>query len=1338
MAHNGVTSIYEDSRGFIWFGTYEGINKYDGYELITFKNTINEHLISSNRVRSLAEDKNGNLWIGTDEGVSIYDYTVEKFDDLLSDKLIHLGFDKAIIRDILIQQDENIIICISQRHGLFVFDQENKKFIGNYVIQNSENQNIDVYLGLESDKSNLLITTSKGLFNFDLRSKKFTRVLENEIGYCNSITKIDNNSYLVTLRNGVAVIEIEKEVVPEIFSTRFITLNNYQFNHALIDTSGNLWLGTLSEGLIHINNVESFLKQKSSAVRKFTDDLPILRSSYIAETSSGSCWLGTFNKGIYRFDIKDKPFHNYNIKMNYENGIESNTVNHIATLDDDRVYVTSFFGGLALFNTKTKKFEALPFQFQKSVVDKITAVYVDSKKNTWLKINGEEGLWRIKDNVKTLEKILDADTVIASDLVIRSFAEDSFGNIWLGTNNGAYRIKLSNTNEIISIEDLNNNPAFAANKIVIARYIYSDPLHNYIWIGSDSNGLYRVAYDSMSQIKDMEVEHFLNTNSQNKLIFSNFVTSILRLPNDDFWIGTEGGGISKLINADSQPKFINYTEKDGLSNNVVKSILYDKNQNLWISTNIGLNEFNTQKNEFRKFNISDGLAFEDFWFSANQIKNGTFLFSGLDGFIYFDPHSISKSEKLPKIRFDNFKVFNKIIKPNDTIHNRILLTKNISDLDKIILKHNENVFSIDVTSLHFSNSKNHNIKYRLEPINNQWIKVPSNQKTISYSGLPPGEYSLSVMASNSLNEWTEPKKIEIVIKPSLWNTNVAYFIYTLFGILLAYTIIIIILKIQALNHKVELEQFEKDKVEELNEAKLRFFANISHEIKTPLTLISRPIDILSERFKGNSEISEKVNLVKRQSKKIQQLIEQVQDFRKADAQALKMNYSRFSFDSFVKDLTVDFKFLADNDDKTLEILKSTQPIIVSADMDKLEKIFNNILNNAFKYTNSNDSIKIAYHQEGDKDLIITVTDTGRGIDEVDIDHIFERFYQSQKKDNAHISGSGIGLAFAKRLVEMHYGFINAQSELGKGTTIKVQLPIIKKHLETDNLNEFHLPKEKEEPFITKLIIENATKEITVSGDFIESTIFYAEDDLEMRNFVSNLLAKYFNVKSFRNGKECLDAMEDEWPDIVISDVQMPEMNGLDLCLKIKSDLKTSHIPVILLTALTNIEDHLQGLRDGADAYIKKPFDVQHLIAKVEALLNTRKQLRERYQVGIPLTKENNKNNRNDNAFLEKLYSLIEENLDNQEFDLNNLARELYLNRTHFYQKVKVLTDHTPFELLKNYRLKKAGDFLLENKFSVNEVYMMTGFKSRTHFTKIFKEKFGVSPSKYEGESSATS
>ena len=1331
LAHNGVTTILEDSKGFLWFGTYDGINKYDGYELKTYKNTIDNKLLTSNRVRVLSEDQNGNLWIGTDQGVTLYKYELEEFEKFSSNKLKASGFETSIIRDIVTNNENDIVICVTQNNGLFVFDENDYTLIGHYKPKG--NEKFDLFKAQNDSKSHFIISTSIGLFGFDMANKSFIRILENEIAYSNSVIKIGKNSYLVTLLNGVAIIDKDKDLKSHVFNLKRKDLEAYQFNGALIDTKMNLWLGTLNDGVVYIDNLNSFERNETYNIETFTDDLPILRSSHLVSTLNGNCWFATYNEGIYRFDVNQKQFNSSIIKTNLTKHLGSSNITYIATIDKDRAYMTSSLGGLTIFNTQSKEFEPVPFQLSEEEKSRVSAVFVDSKKNIWLRFGVEIGLRRYVKETNTVEKIENVVFPDSENLVLRSFTQDTYGNVWIASSNDVYKIVLNAENKIIRFESLSNNPFFKGENSVAARSVYVDPLNDFIWIGTQSRGLLRIKNPNTSLLSNSEIKQFTHVPLDRKSISSNFVSSIVRLPNDDFWIGTEGGGICKVLNSEGQPEFISFTEKNGLSNNVVKGLLFDSSYNLWVSTNIGLNLFNTQKKEFRRFNVSDGLAFEDFWYTTNQLENGILMMSGLDGFIYFNPNKITNTEELPKVQFENLKIFNKRIKPGDTINNRVLLSKSISQVDKITLKHNENVFSVDFASLHFLNPKNHNLKYRLLPINDEWIEVPSSQKTIAYSGLQPGSYKLSVMASNSLNDWTTPKTLDILIKPSKWNTNIAYLLYVFFGILAAYAIVKVILKIQSLSHKVEIEQFEKDKVEEVNEAKLRFFANISHEIKTPLTLISRPLDVLKQSFRNNPDANEKLNLITRQSKKIQQLIEQVQDFSRADANMLKMDYSRFNFDTFIQDLIIDFKFLADNDNKKLEFIGDSSITIVSADKDKLEKIFNNLLNNAFKYTTSNDLITVAYKKENDKDLIVKVTDTGKGIDAVDLGHIFERFYQSQNKDNTHISGSGIGLAFSKRLVEMHYGFIGAESTVTEGTTITVRLPIIKKHLPTDILVDIELPKEKEISISSKIIQENKATDIVVSGDFKESVIFYAEDNLEMRNFVSNLLSNYFKIRSFRNGKECLEAMEDEWPDIVISDVQMPEMNGLDLCLRIKSDLKTSHIPIILLTALTNIEDHLKGIRDGADAYIKKPFNVQHLITNVEALLVVRKQLRERYQVGIPLTKENNKNNRNDNAFLEKLYSIIEENLDNQEFDLNNLARELYLNRTHFYQKVKVLTDQTPFELLKMYRLKKATEFLAQKGLSVNEVFMMTGFKSRTHFTKVFKEKYNTSPGKYAAE-----
>ncbi|TYA71714.1 hybrid sensor histidine kinase/response regulator transcription factor [Seonamhaeicola marinus] len=1333
LAHNGVTSILEDSRGYVWFATYDGINLYDGYELRTIKNTIDRDVLTSNRVRSLAEDSNGNIWIGTDDGITIYHYNTQFYSKLYSNELNHKLLGGPIIRDILISDDGKDIFCATEGHGILLFN-ENYELVDSFLPKKLKEEFI-IYKGEAIDNSNYLFSTSAGLYLLNSSSKKLKKILGKDIKDTIYLERFNDNTVLVSLNGGgVAIVGFELRNNKYDFNLKEITLKEHKVKTMLIDEAQNLWIGTLTKGLIkiHINVPLDNGNLASLRQETFNDGLSVLRIGNIISTSKKNIWVASFNEGAYEFNSYDSPFKSYDISMNAPYGLASNIANHIVPIDKDRVFMTSAYGGLTSFNVISQKFEPIKNKRLQEVAKRVSTIYVDSRKNIWFRFLGENILNRLKEGSSKMDKIrlkkFPSNETLAS---LRSFTEDEYGNIWIGTNNDVYKVSINDENEISGLESLNANAFFKNRPLSLVRRIYADPLKSYIWIGADSDGLYRVKNEKETELKALKIEQFTRNENDKASISGNFVTSILRLPNNELWIGTEGGGVCKTIEDGDSLKFIPFTEKNGLSNNVVKNILFDNEHNLWVATNIGLNKLDTKDFTIKKFNTYDGLPFEDFWFASHRLDNGYIILSGLDGFCYFNPNDTFREESLPKLELENFKIFNQNINPNDTINNRVLLKNRINNLEEITLKYNENVFSLDLTSLHFSNPNNHFLKYKLEPINTEWIEVPSDQNTINYNGLQHGEYELSVMASNATKEWTVPKKLKIIITPPYWQTTWAYILYFVLSVLLVYIISKVVLKIQALNHEVEIEQLEKDQVKEINAAKLKFFSNISHELKTPLTLIKGPVNNLLGEFIHRVDIKEKLQIVERQSNRISQLINQVHDFQKAEAQALKMSYSRFSFNQFIQEFAKDFEFMAQNDNKNFEVKGSGNNIIVSADKDKLEKIFNNVLSNAFKYTKAKDSISITFNSE-DKDLIVAISDTGKGIDKEDLEHIFERFYQSKSFENVHASGSGIGLSFAKLLVEMHYGYISVDSELGKGTTINVRIPVVKKETAEDQplVEKEILTAEKDFEFKSQLLEKHNPTHLMVNEAFSEAVIFYVEDNSDMRAYVSKALSKFFKLKTFHNGQQCLDAMEDEWPDIVISDIQMPELNGIDLCRTIKSDIKTSHIPVILLTALTNIDDKIQGIKDGADAYITKPFNIQHLITRTEALLGNRKQLRERFQIGIPLTKENNLNNRNDNAFLEKLYNLIEENLDNQNLDLNTFAKELYLNRTHFYQKVKALTNLTPFEVLKDYRLKKAADFLVHKKVSVNEVYAMTGFKSRTHFSKLFKEKYDITPGKY--------
>ena len=1329
LAHNGVTSIMEDSRGYMWIGTYDGLNRYDGYELKTFKNKVDHTVLTSNRVRAIKEDNKGNIWIGTDSGISLYDHTTENFTNIYSNLLVKKGIKGPVIRDITVD-DKGFVLCATENEGILVFNKD-YTLRGQFLPPKDFTDGpIEFYNSATLNGSHYLYASSKGLISFSPESGQFQMILSHEIAFSRSITKTEDNTLLVTLASGIALINYKQIGTKHAFEVlRNNLLNTYNLNNADFDEAGHLWLGTLNEGAIRIDKIQSLNSGGPGNFSVFMPTTGLLRVSVFKSTKNNGFWLGTFDKGLYRFPQSSSPFKAVQGEIEFNFGVNNGHLRQLGKLDKNRFYLTTNRGGLALFNTISGSFDPLPFTLNESYLSRLSAIYIDSKGNTWFKISGV-GYFKL-DAGELIPERIDTSSLPGFDATEPyRITEDKKGNIWLGCKDGAYRITPNSLGKGLRVEALNGNSFFRNAKLSLVRYVYADPLYNYIWLGTAEDGLFRLDIKDNRPLEAIHIDQYRNDGSKEALP-NNFVSAIVRSSEGDLWIGTEGAGICKVINSDGKPEFVSFSEKHGLSNNVVKSILVDHEQNLWVTTNIGLNKFNTEEQKFRRFRKEDGLPFEDFWYSATRLDNGYLVTTGLENFCYFRLEDISREEVLPKLQFGDFKVYSKTIGPTDTINGRILLTERLTDSAIIDLKYDENVFSIELHALHYAAPENHFIKYRLLPIDSNWIETTSDRRSLNYNGLQPGKYKLEVAASNSIGEWTEPKILNISIAPPFWKTPLAYVLYVLLTLLILGTVLYYILKIQSLHHNVEIEQLEKTKEKEVNAAKLRFFANISHELKTPLNLITSPVKILSERYKNHQDVQEKLTLVERQSRKISQLIDQVHDFERVDANQMEMKYSRFYFDVFLKELTADFKFLAENDNKKLQLIAHDSNIVISADRDKLEKIFNNVLSNALKYTSVNDTITIEYGSN-DKDLSVSITDTGRGIDEEDLPHIFERFYRSRKDQNAHAVGSGIGLAFCKRLVEMHYGYIEAESKLDQGTTIRIQLPVVKKESADDQeiREKAILASEKELDSEAYLIQKIDLAKIDAKGDWADSLIFYVEDNLDMRLYVSEVLSRFFKVKTFNNGQECLDAMEDQWPEMVISDIQMPEMNGLDLCKSIKSDMKTSHIPVLLLTALTNIEDQIKGIRDGADAYIKKPFNVRQLIAQIEALLENKKRLRERFEVGIPLTHDNNINDRNDNAFLEKLYNLMADNLDNQDLDIDQFARKLFLNRTHFYQKVKALTNHTPFELLKIYRLKKAAELLAEKKLSVNEVYIMTGFKSRTHFSKLFKDQYKVSPGKY--------
>ncbi|WP_075601769.1 hybrid sensor histidine kinase/response regulator transcription factor [Saccharicrinis aurantiacus] len=1304
LSDNGVTLVFQDSRSYVWIGTYNGLNRYNGYEFEVYKNTPHKKILAGRRIRSFCEDAKGNIWIGTEYGVSVYNYEKDFFFTLQTPKAY--ASKSLIVRSIVFDKLTDKIFCATEKSGILVYESDYS-----FSHRISFSDDLGYIICGKNSQSNIYYGGSKGLIEFDKASETCRLIETSSVGKIQDLVFLNDSNLLLASSNGIIHLQNEKKSGEWLVHNQFE--KDYCFTSILKGANNSFWLGTLRSGLLFVDDVSSILKDQTLLKQQLSKG--ISRVSSIIKLSNNSIWVGSFDMGVFQYSYQPNIYKYIN--SSNEN-FRVDRIQHITQSDSSSIYLASN-SKLIKYNKQNNEFESSDINFYKWLKKQISKVFIDSNNRKWVCV-GTQYLYLVD---ATGEVLFNLTAQFPSLNSIKAISEDDKGQIWLATESDVFRIVVGESVDVLSLKEAGVFKEKSFNHI---NNIYVDPLYPDLWLTTYYEGLVRITNIDKDEFA---FEQFVNIPNDSLSIPSNFVTSIVRLPNKQLWIGTEGGGLCELKTNNNKTSFKAFTERDGLSNNIVRSIL-TKHNTLWVATNNGLNILNTDNAAITKLNTDDGLPFNSFRLGAAKLQDGTMFFSGYKGFFYFNPDDINTKKDIPNLEFGALKLNNRIIHPGDTVANRVLLDKRLNELDKIELNYNENVFSIEAIPLHLSAPNSHYLQYRLLPLNKKWIEERTSQRYINFNGLPHGDYTLEVRVSNINKEWSEAKTLHIRIKAPWWELMWVRLLVVFIIVLGIYIAVKTRFKLIQLNHKVELEQLEKKNVEDLNNAKLRFFSNISHEIKTPLTLISGPVGVLLDRFKAQPNIKDKLDMIQRQSIKIAQLVDQVHDFQRSNANQLELQKSHFKFDEFIKQLVSQFEFVATTDNKKL-VLKGPSNVYVWADENKLEKVINNLLNNALKFTDSGDTIVFEF-ELSNSDLLFKVTDTGCGIDPDALPFIFDRFYQAGKAGKSYAGGSGIGLAFAKMLVEMHYGSISASSVLSEGTCITVRLPIVENE-DIDLIKKMEnevLSTEKSSVTYSFLSGDTEDENIQVNSDFADALIFFAEDNTELRRFVVDTLGQFYNIKAFEDGQRLLEAMNHQWPDIIISDLMMPNLNGFELCKNVKAEIKTNHIPFILLTASSSLNDQIKGLEKGADLYIKKPFNMQYLVTSIDALLKSRVQLRERFQMEVPLKLDRGDKQSENNSFLTKLYELLDENLSNTELELDSLASALFLNRTFFYQKVKALTNQTPYELLKSYRIKKAAFLMINERLSVQETFEQTGFKSRAHFNKMFKDTYGVSPSQY--------
>ncbi len=1372
LSQSDINGIYQDNDGFMWFATHDGLNKYDGYTFTTYTPEINNQSISSNLVYCIEGDKNGNIWIGTTGGgLNLFNKKTEKFTHFKHDKKNIKSLSDDYVTSVLL--DSKNRLWVGTFNGISLLDLNNQNSLKNKDFQRFvpeyDNFNFDtignaVSVIYEDSQGQILVGASGGLFKLSRNAsgdnyfKNINNVLELENVAVRTIKELSPGRFLIG--NGIQLYCQSRNPNDQ----KVYSLNAYgHMNSLLIDDNNNIWAGT-NTGLYFLENLpnQEFpkLTRKYNYSPKSSNSLSkdVIKSLYKDKT--GVLWIGTNGGGLNKYDPTRKQFKHIR-KTLEENSLSYDKIRSFYEDSNGCLWIGTEGGGLNMLakdndDGSYSNFQSFGFTPMSFALEEIS--FNDKK---MLLIGGENASGLNMLDISNPHEINKSklSPVRSVSRSVFSLLKDSDDNLWIGTYNGGVHrwIKKEGTSEYQkdNIKHNTNNASSISNDII--RDIFEDSYGN-IWFAT-GDGLCKLSTEEKVK-KTPRFEIYKNNPNDVNSLSHNYSLAIYQSENGDLWVGTFGGGLNKFVpgKEGSKGNFIRFSEKDGLPNNVIKGILEDDNNNLWLSTNKGLSKFNIEHEKIQNYDTGDGLQSNEFQeLACIKRKSGEMLFGGINGFNAFYPKDISENGFRAETVVTNFSIFNKKVEIGKSFKGRVILEKNINKIEEIKLKHNENSFSFEFSSLHFAAPDKNNFAYMLEGFDENWVYTTSDKRFANYTNLEPGDYKLKVKASNNDGLWDEsPSEILITVIPPIWKTNFAYFIYLLMagGILLLFWRYTFIRTTE--KHQLELEHLEKEQSEEMQRIKLEFFTNISHEFRTPLTLIKGPLEYLQKKGTqlDQQKVQEQYTLMHKNTNYLMRLVNQLLDFRKINQGKMRLVVRNSNIVEFIKEIAEPFQFLALK--KSIDFrITSTNNILMSwFDHDALEKIMNNILSNAFKFTPNDGLISIIVSVNNNlpspdflkktrkhiECIEIQIIDNGPGIKKNKINNIFERFYIEKNESKSNREGVGIGLSFTKNLIELHQGRIEVTSEEGLGTTFNIKLPIDKFIYE--NIEEISCKEISDNDFLVRSS-ETESFAIGINDEILDESLsklrpnlpvlLVVDDNPDIRRYIRQSLDEDYSIYEAENGVKALKIANDVIPNIILSDVIMPEMDGIEFCQKVKSQQGTSHIPVILLTAKSSEKTEMEGLKIGADDYLTKPFNMDLLKIKLSNIISHRDEMRKLFNRKISLQPSEVTVTSMDEKFLNNAIEIAEKHMMNTDFNVEMLVKEMGLSRSNLYLKFKELTGLSSSEFIRNVRLKRAVQLLESSDLSVKEIMYMTGFNTASYFSKCFKKQFGVIPREYVKE-----
>ncbi len=1349
LSHDYINTILKDENGFLWIGTMSGLNMYDGYKFRVFRHDLKDtSSISDDYIEKLMEGPDHKIWVSTRNGFNIYDPRTEKFNHSIREYLdgIHIHGDSV---NNINKDAEGNFWFLSVSAGVYKYNPHTGKTTHFRHLQNdpASISSDDVAAIVQNSHSDYWIIHKNGMIekmNADknkiiFRSEILKNVYHGESSDYRLYMDKDDDLWIYAASNtakGVFCYTTSTGGLRHISkSGTGARLNTDIVNGIIQGAEGLIWIATDHGGI-------NLLDKKDFSIRyllnREDDEQSVGQNSIntIYKDNSNIIWVGTFKKGVSYYHPDAIQFPLYKHQPTDKNSLSYNDVNRFVEDEKGNLWIGSNGGGLIYFDRASGKFKQYlhnPSDRNSLSNDVIVSLMLDREKKLW--IGTYYGGLDCYDGKKFIHyRHNEADSNSIGDDRIWALKEDSRNRFWIGTFESGLDL-FDKKKNIFKHYRVGDNS-------VHSRYITSieeDHAGN-IWLAT-SYGI-----DVLRQASDSFYYFMHDQNKPNTSLSNDNVMSIKQDSRGYIWIGTRVG--LDLYDPRTH-EFRTFRTEDGLPDNLILTILEDNKHNIWVSTPVGLSNVLITENpstgklsfQFKNYDESDGLQGKEFnEKAALKTSEGEMVFGGADGFNIFDPSKIVPNNKKAALVFTDLQVFNKTIKAGEKQNGHIILPESISETRGIELKYNENIFSIEFASLNFSSSDKIKYVFKLEGFNNGWLSADSKTRKATYTNLDPGDYTFKVRATNRdglPND--EEASLKIRILPPLWKTNWAYLFYFLLTCGLLYVARRMIIQRAGMRFAIEQERKEAQRLHDLDMMKIRFFTNVSHEFRTPLSLILTPMDQI---IKNETNLSQKYQfrMIFRNAKRLLNLVNQLLDFRKMEERELKLYPVKGDIVKFIKDLSYSFTDLAQKNHIVFSFLSSADSLITEFDHDKVERILFNLLSNAFKFTPENGEVSVNLNtiKNGNDVLLeIRVRDSGIGIPPEKQEKIFERFFQDNVPVNMLNQGSGIGLAITREFVKLHNGNIIVESELNQGSCFIVSLPLKEiapipgvwpidlddAETEFADIGEEWSGGDPEPP--------QRNKERKLNGK--RHTLLLVEDNEDLLFYLKENLKPYFNIVEAKNGKCGWQKALSSHPDLIVSDITMPEMNGVDLCRKIKQDSRTSFIPVILLTALTGEEQQLKGLETGASDYVTKPFNLEILMSKVRNLLAQQETSKRTYQKQIKADPRDIEIESPNEKFMKRALEVVEENISNPSLSVEELSRELFMSRVALYKKLLQLSGKTPIEFIRSIRLKRAGQLLEKSKLTVAEIAYEVGFNNPKYFSRFFKIEFNMLPSAYQAE-----